>query len=242
MIIFPAVDIKDGVCVRLVQGKKEDSKVYGRDPVEMALNWQSQGARYLHVVDLDGAFSGVPKNRDLIRRIAASLSIPMQLGGGIRDLQTATEYLNAGVSRIIVGTRAQQDQDFVSRLLDQFGPERFIVGIDARDGMVAVHGWEDVTETPALELAQAMKARGVLRTIYTDVSRDGLLQGPNLPAIREMADQSGLSVIASGGVTTVDDLMALKALPGVEGAIVGKALYEARFTLSEALAAVEGKQ
>ncbi|MGE5416178.1 MAG: 1-(5-phosphoribosyl)-5-[(5-phosphoribosylamino)methylideneamino]imidazole-4-carboxamide isomerase [Acidobacteriota bacterium] len=239
MIIFPAVDIKDGLCVRLVQGRKEDQTVYSKDPAQMARQWQSQGAEWIHVVDLDGAFSGVPKNTEIIKNIAATLTIPFQLGGGIRDIETARSYLELGVSRIIVGTRAQEDHSFVENLISEFGPEKIIVGIDAKNGFVAVKGWEDTTETRAIDLAQDMMKIGVLRTIYTDVSRDGLLQGPNHQAIGEMAKQSGLAVIASGGVSTVEDIVRLRAIAGVEGAIMGKALYDGKITLETVLLAAK---
>lgn len=238
MIIFPAVDIKEGKSVRLVQGRRDQQTVYGDDPVEMALRWEREGAEWLHVVDLDGAFSGVPRNKEIISRMASRLSIPMQLGGGIRDLETARSYLDLGVARIVVGTRAASDPDFVAELLDAFGPERIVVGIDARSGLVTVRGWEENTGLKALELAERIKRLGVQRTVYTDVSRDGLLEGPNFEAIGDMAGHSGLLVIASGGVTTVEDLQRLAVIPGVEGAIIGKALYENKITLEAALAAV----
>jgi phosphoribosylformimino-5-aminoimidazole carboxamide ribotide isomerase len=236
LIIFPAVDIKDGLCVRLVQGRPENRTVYARDPVAMAVDWQRQGAQWLHVVDLDGAFSGSPVNREIIGNIAAALSIPVQLGGGIRTVETVRDYLKLGVSRVIIGTRAQADHAFVAGLLDEFGPERVVVGIDAKDGLVAVKGWEDTTETEALALGREMAEIGVLRAVYTDVSRDGLLQGPNHRAITEMAAHSGLKIIASGGVSNLEDLRQLRGTPGVEGAILGKALYEGKLTLAEALA------
>ncbi len=239
MIIFPAVDIKDGHCVRLLQGKKEEVTVYGQDPARMASEWERQGAQWVHVVDLDGAFSGVPRNREIIRAMVENLSIPFQLGGGIRDLETARGYLELGVSRIIIGTAALDNRQLVVSLLDEFGPERVIVGIDARDGMVAIRGWEDLTRVTALEMAGEMKALGVKRTVYTDISRDGVLQGPNLPAIKAMAEGTGLAVIASGGVSTIQDIANLRGISGVEGAIVGKALYEGRMTLVEALKAAK---
>lgn len=238
MIIFPAVDIKEGKSVRLVQGRRDQQTVYGDDPVEMALRWEREGAEWLHVVDLDGAFSGVPRNKEIISQMASRLSIPMQLGGGIRDLETAGSYLDLGVARIVVGTRAASDPDFVAELLDAFGPERIVVGIDARSGLVTVRGWEENTGLKALELAERIKRLGVQRAVYTDVSRDGLLEGPNFEAIGDMAGHSGLLVIASGGVTTVEDLQRLAVIPGVEGAIIGKALYENKITLEAALAAV----
>ncbi|MGI6549728.1 MAG: 1-(5-phosphoribosyl)-5-[(5-phosphoribosylamino)methylideneamino]imidazole-4-carboxamide isomerase [Syntrophomonadales bacterium] len=239
MIIFPAVDIKDGRCVRLVQGKKEEVTVYGTDPAGMAREWERQGAQWVHVVDLDGAFSGVPCNREIIRAMVENLSIPFQLGGGIRDFETARGYLELGVSRVIIGTGALDNRQLVASLLEEFGSERIIVGIDARDGMVAVRGWEDVTTVTALEMAREMRALGVKRTIYTDISRDGVLQGPNIPAIRAMAEGTGLTVIASGGVSTIEDIVNLRGISGVEGAIVGKALYEGRLTLGDALKAAK---
>jgi phosphoribosylformimino-5-aminoimidazole carboxamide ribotide isomerase len=239
LIIFPAVDIKDGRCVRLVQGKKEEVTVYGTDPAGMAREWERQGAQWVHVVDLDGAFSGVPCNREIIRAMVENLSIPFQLGGGIRDFETARGYLELGVSRVIIGTGALDNRQLVASLLEEFGSERIIVGIDARDGMVAVRGWEDVTTVTALEMAREMRALGVKRTIYTDISRDGVLQGPNIPAIRAMAEGTGLTVIASGGVSTIEDIVNLRGISGVEGAIVGKALYEGRLTLGDALKAAK---
>jgi len=237
MLIFPAVDIKDGCCVRLKQGRKEEVTVYGSDPVKVAQQWERQGAEWVHVVDLDGAFSGVPRNRVIIKEMVRCLSIPVQLGGGIRNLEVARDYLHLGVSRIIIGTSALGDRGLLTDLLEEFGPEQVIVGIDARDGKVAVKGWEDVTTVGALDLALQMKELGIIRTVYTDISRDGVLQGPNIPAIREMAATTGLAVIASGGVSTVEDIAGLRKIPGVEGAIVGKALYEGRITLDEAIRA-----
>lgn len=237
MLIFPAVDIKDGCCVRLLQGRKEEATVYSQDPAGMAREWERQGAEWVHVVDLDGAFSGVPRNREIIKDMVQSLSIPLQLGGGIRDLTVARGYLDLGVSRIIIGTGALDNRQLVINLLEEFGPERVIVGIDARDGMAAIRGWEDVTTVTALDLAQEMKDMGVKRTVYTDISRDGVLQGPNLQAIRTMSETTGLTVIASGGVSTIQDIFSLREIPGVEGAIVGKALYEGRLTLESALKA-----
>ena len=238
MLIFPAVDIKDGCCVRLKQGRKEEMTVYSPDPVNVARQWERQGAEWLHVVDLDGAFSGVPRNREIVKEMVRRLSIPIQLGGGIRSPEVAREYLELGVSRIIIGTSALGDRGLLTGLLEEFSPEQVIVGIDARDGMVAIKGWEDVTAVGALDLAFQMKDLGIIRTVYTDISRDGVLQGPNIPAIRNMAESTGLAVIASGGVSTVEDIAALREIPGVEGAIVGKALYEGRITLDEALQAV----
>lgn len=235
LLIFPAVDIKDGRCVRLIQGRKDQVTVYSQNPAGMAREWEKQGAEWVHVVDLDGAFSGVPQNLEIIKDMLASLSIPFQLGGGIRDLTVARGYLELGVNRIIIGTGALNDRRLVESLLEEYGPERIIIGIDARDGMVAIRGWEDVTTVTALDLAREMKSLGIRRTIYTDISRDGVLQGPNLQAIQAMAEGTGLAVIASGGVSTIQDIANLREIAGVEGAIVGKALYEDRLTLKAAL-------
>lgn len=235
MLIFPAVDIKEGRCVRLVQGRKDRETVYSLEPREMAQVWERQGAEWIHVVDLDGAFSGVPRNRDIIKDMVTRLNIPIQLGGGIRDMAIARCFLNLGVSRIIIGTRALDDRVFVESLLKEFGPDRVVIGIDARDGMVAVKGWVDVTGVPALDLALEMKSLGIARLVYTDISRDGELKGPNLPATEALAKGSGLSVIASGGVSSVRDIEKLRQIPGIEGAIIGKALYEGRLSLGEAL-------
>ncbi len=238
MLIFPAVDIKAGRCVRLIQGNQDQETVYGQDPGEMARKWESQGAQWVHVVDLDGAFSGVPRNREVIAAMVAQLSVPVQLGGGIRDLETARSYLEIGIRRVIVGTRALQDHNFVREMIAEFGAERVVVGIDARDGMVAVKGWVDISTIPALEMAMDMKALGVQRLVYTDISRDGLLQGPNLKSTQELAG-SGLAIIASGGVANLSDIEKLAQIPGVEGVIVGKALYEGRFNLVDALRAAD---
>ncbi|NLV16376.1 MAG: 1-(5-phosphoribosyl)-5-[(5-phosphoribosylamino)methylideneamino]imidazole-4-carboxamide isomerase [Syntrophomonadaceae bacterium] len=235
MLIFPAVDIKEGRCVRLIQGRKDQETVYSQDPAEIARQWERQGAQWVHVVDLDGAFSGIPRNQSIIKDMVSQLNIPVQLGGGIRDMKIAASFLNLGVSRIIIGTKALDDRFFIENLLKEFGPDKIVIGIDARNGMVAVKGWVDVTEVPALDLALEMKSLGITRLVYTDISRDGELQGPNLSATEALAKGSGLSVIGSGGVTSVKDIVKLRQIPGIEGAIIGKALYEGRITLGEAL-------
>ncbi|NLB19227.1 MAG: 1-(5-phosphoribosyl)-5-[(5-phosphoribosylamino)methylideneamino]imidazole-4-carboxamide isomerase [Syntrophomonadaceae bacterium] len=235
MLIFPAVDIKEGRCVRLVQGRKDRETIYSLERGEMAQQWEQQGAQWVHVVDLDGAFSGVPRNQDIIKDMVSRLNIPIQLGGGIRDMVIARSFLNLGVSRIIIGTRALDDRTFIESLLKEFGPDKVVIGIDARDGMVAVKGWVDVTEVSALDLALEMKSLGITRLVYTDISRDGELKGPNLSATEALAKGSGLSVIASGGVSSVRDIENLRQIPEIEGAIIGKALYEGRLSLGEAL-------
>ncbi|MGE5392040.1 MAG: 1-(5-phosphoribosyl)-5-[(5-phosphoribosylamino)methylideneamino]imidazole-4-carboxamide isomerase [Deltaproteobacteria bacterium] len=239
MVIYPAIDLKDGQCVRLVQGKAENKTVYSDNPGEMAGAWQKQGACWLHVVDLDGAFEGRPVNTLAIKAIAAAIDIPFQVGGGLRRREDVAEVLKAGARRVIIGTKAVNSPDFIKSLLDEFGPERIVLGLDARDGMVAVEGWVSTSNLTALEFADTMKGLGITTAVYTDISRDGLLQGPNLKAIEDMACRSGLSIIASGGVSSRENIMALKALEdcGVAGAIMGKALYDGKITLAEALEA-----
>lgn len=242
MIIYPAIDLKDGQCVRLVQGRAEEKTVYSDNPGAMAVAWQEQGARWLHVVDLDGAFAGKPVNTPAIKAIAAAVDIPFQVGGGLRRREDVVEVLQAGAQRVIIGTKAVVSPEFVKSLLDEFGPDRIVLGLDARDGMVAVEGWVSTSDLTALEFADTMKQLGIITAVYTDISRDGLLQGPNLKAIENMARQSGLQVIASGGVSSRENILALKALEdcGVAGAIMGKALYDGKITLLEALKAAEG--
>jgi len=239
MIIYPAIDLKDGQCVRLVQGKAEDKTVYSDNPGEMAGVWQKQGASWLHVVDLDGAFAGRPVNTPAIKAIALAIDIPFQVGGGLRRREDVEEILKAGARRVIIGTKAVNSPDFVKALLDDFGPDKIILGLDARDGMVAVEGWVSTSNLTALEFAGTMKGLGITTAVYTDISRDGLLQGPNIKAIEDMARQSGLQIIASGGVSNRENILALKALEdcGVTGAIMGKALYDGKITLPEALGA-----
>lgn len=242
MIIYPAIDLKEGQCVRLVQGKAENKTVYSSDPGSMAASFQSQGAEWLHVVDLDGAFEGQPKNTEAIKQIAAQLKIPFQVGGGLRRKEDVENVLALGAARVIIGTRAVTSPAFVEELLAAFGPDKIVLGLDARDGMVAIEGWVEKSSLQVLDFAKSMKSLGIKNVIYTDVSRDGLLQGPNLDSTRKLAEQSGLQVIASGGVSSVDNIIKLKAMEssGVIGAIIGKALYDGKITLAEALAAAKG--
>lgn len=242
MIIYPAIDLKEGQCVRLVQGKAENKTVYSSDPGSMAASFQSQGAEWLHVVDLDGAFEGQPKNTEAIKQIAAQLKIPFQVGGGLRRKEDVENVLAHGAARVIIGTRAVTSPAFVEELLAAFGPDKIVLGLDARDGMVAIEGWVEKSSLQVLDFAKSMKSLGIKNVIYTDVSRDGLLQGPNLDSIQALAEQSGLQVIASGGVSSVDNIIKLKAMEssGVTGAIIGKALYDGKITLAEALAAAKG--
>lgn len=239
MIIYPAIDLKDGQCVRLVQGQKENKTVYSDSPAMMAKSFQEQGARYLHVVDLDGAFGGSPQNQEAIRDIAAQLAIPFQVGGGLRTLSDVERTLHLGAARVIIGTKAVQSPDFIKELMDTFGPERIVLGLDAREGMVAIAGWVEKSSIAALDFGRQMHDLGIKTAVYTDVSRDGLLQGPNILSIGEMAKNTGLQIIASGGVTSPQNIRDLKALEpaGVVGAIIGKALYDGKISLSEALQA-----
>jgi phosphoribosylformimino-5-aminoimidazole carboxamide ribotide isomerase len=237
MIIFPAIDLKDGQCVRLVQGVLENKTVYSDRPEQVAAMFEDQGAQWLHIVDLDGAFTGSPRNSEAIRAIASAINIPFQVGGGLRTVEDVKRVLKLGAGRVIIGTRALQ-QDFISQLLDQFGPDRIVLGLDAKDGMVAVEGWVQKSDLNALDFACRMKTLGINTAVFTDVAKDGLLKGPNLRSIEEMARVSGLQIIASGGVSSVENIRALKAMEpaGVCGAIIGKALYDGKITLQEALA------
>lgn len=241
MIIYPAIDLKEGQCVRLVQGQAENKTVYSSDPAAVAAAFQAQGAEWLHIVDLDGAFQGRSGNREAIRRIAAEITIPFQTGGGLRELADVESLLEIGARRVIIGTRAVTSPAFMEELLHRFGPEQIVLGLDARDGMVAIEGWVEKSSLPALDFARQMRRLGVETAVYTDVSRDGLLQGPNLEAIETMARQSGLQIIASGGVTSVDDILRLHAMEaaGVGGAIIGKALYDGKIQLQDALGAAK---
>ncbi len=232
--IIPAIDIRDGRCVRLYQGDFDQETVFSDDPVEVALEWQSLGAPRLHIVDLDGAFGGEVYNLDIITEIASAALVPTQLGGGIRQLETIEQLLKAGVERVILGTAAVEDQGLVKRACQRFR-ESIIVGIDARDGYISTHGWRQETQLEAVELAQSMVELGVSRFIYTDINRDGTLTEPNFSAIAELINAVRTPVIASGGISSLNHLNMLKAL-GAEGAIIGKALYTGDIDLKQALA------
>ncbi len=235
MKIIPAVDIKEGKCVRLSQGKAEQETVYSDDPVAMANHWDEEGAQTIHVVDLDGAFQGSPVNSEIVKNIIYSSSVDIQIGGGIRTLETIATYINAGAYRVILGTVAQKEPQFVEEACRRF-PGKIIVGIDARDGFVAVKGWVEVSKQRATDLARKMKGYGIAGFIFTDISRDGMLQGPNLESIKSFAESVQLPVIASGGVSCLEDVKSLAALEphGVEGVIIGKALYDNVLSLKEA--------
>ncbi len=239
MTIFPAIDLQEGRCVRLRQGRADEATVYGDDPVAMALHWQTLGAQALHVVDLDGAFKGTPAHADVIARIVAALEIPVQIGGGMRTDADVQRMVDAGVARVIIGTRALDDDEALSRLVKRHGGGRIAVGIDARDGWVQVKGWVETTRVRATDLAQHVAALGVGTIIYTDTATDGMLTGPNIPAMEQLCEAVPCKVIASGGVSRAGDVRALAALgrDNLLGVIVGKALYEGRTTLPELLAA-----
>lgn len=241
MIVFPAIDLKEGKAVRLLQGRMEDSTVYAENPLEVAQRFLAEGSQFLHVVDLDGAFAGKPVNDEVIRNIVEKVSLRVQVGGGIRTLERIGELLQIGVERVILGTVAVRDPQLVAEAVKRYG-DRIIVGIDAKAGKVAVQGWAETTEMTASELALKMKDVGVQRIIFTDISRDGMLQGPNIERTVQLAQESQLQIIASGGVSNLDDLKKLQAQAqkgvSIEGAIVGKALYSGAFTLAEALKTV----
>jgi len=237
MQVIPAVDIKGGKCVRLYQGDYNQETVFSEDPVAMALKWQSQGARRLHIVDLDGAASGEPKNINIIKAIVEQTGLPVQLGGGIRDEATVAKLLNIGIKRVILGTIAIEQPELVRKLCQKFN-QAIIAGIDARDGFVATRGWKKDTTVTALELAQQMATLGVPRILYTDIKRDGTLTEPNYRAIAELVDKVKLAVIAAGGISALSHLKKLNEI-GVEGAIIGKALYTGNINLNEALAIEE---
>ena len=238
MLIIPAIDMKDGRCVRLRQGRMDDDTVFAEDPTEVADRWVAEGARRLHLVDLDGAFAGEPRNAGLVRRIVAGAGdVPVQIGGGIRTEAIADAYVAAGVRWLIVGTLAVREPDFVTRLCERH-PGRVIVGLDAKDGLVAIDGWAETSSTRAVDLARRFADSGVAAIVYTDIARDGMMQGVNVEATAELADAVEIPVIASGGVATLADIEALGAVPGraIAGAIVGRALYEGTIDLAAAQA------
>lgn len=238
MLIIPAIDLKDGACVRLKQGRMEDDTVFSDDPIGVAAQWVEQGARRLHLVDLNGAFAGTPINGEIVRAIAQRWpSLPIQIGGGIRSLETIEAYVQAGVSWVILGTKAVKEPSFVREACKAF-PGKVIVGIDAKDGWVATDGWAEVSSIQAVDLAKQFKADGISAIVYTDIARDGMMQGVNVEATAKLARDSGLPIIASGGVTNLDDIHRLMAVKsdGIVGAITGRAIYEGTLDLSQAQA------
>lgn len=237
MQIWPAIDLRGGNCVRLLQGDYNQETVFGTDPPAMARRWVSEGARFLHLVDLDGARDGSTANRDAVKAIVDAIDIPCELGGGIRDEQTITEYLEIGLSRLVVGTRALTDPDWFREMCRKY-PQKLVVGIDARNGQVATEGWLQTSDMAATDLARSLASEPIAAVIYTDIAKDGMMAGPNLAAMAEMAAAVDLPVIASGGVCTPADVQHLTEA-GLAGCIVGRTLYEGKMTLAEAAAAAE---
>jgi phosphoribosylformimino-5-aminoimidazole carboxamide ribotide isomerase len=234
LLIIPAIDLKDGRCVRLCQGDMRAETIYSDNPAAMAAHWEGQGARLLHVVDLNGAIEGYPCNLRHIEEILRAVTIPVQVGGGIRSLDVLRTYAGLGLRRMVLGTAALQNPALIEKACAEF-PQQILIGIDARDGRVAMQGWTTISDTPATDLLRSLLAFPLGGVIYTDISRDGMMQGPNLNALREIAEYSSVPVIASGGVTRVEDLVAIQALgPRIQGVIVGKALYEGRLRLEDA--------
>ncbi|AOY59176.1 1-(5-phosphoribosyl)-5-[(5-phosphoribosylamino)methylideneamino]imidazole-4-carboxamide isomerase [Desulfococcus multivorans] len=236
MIIIPAIDIKNGKCVRLRQGRMDSETVFGEDPAAMALRWEADGAEMIHVVDLDGAVEKKPRNLVSIKRILDAVKIPIQVGGGIRDIETIEMYLSVGIRRIIIGTEAIRNPALVEEACRNH-PGRIVVGIDAREGLVAIEGWTETTRIRAVELARRFEQSGVAAINFTDIHRDGMQTGPNLEATRELAESVSIPVVASGGVSTLRDIRNLMPLEpfGVIGVITGKALYAGTLNLKEAI-------
>ena len=236
MQIIPAIDLKEGKCVRLRQGKMDDSTVFSESPVEVASQWVEQGAQRIHLVDLDGAFAGEPVNAHIVHEIAKKYpNVVLQIGGGIRDRKTIATYIDAGVTFVIIGTRAVNEPAFIGEVTAEF-PNNIIVGLDAKDGLVATDGWAKVSDVNVIDLAKQFQGDGVQSIIYTDIARDGMMQGVNIDATKKLAEAIDIPVIASGGVTNMDDVKRLLAVEnfGVEGVITGRAIYEGTLNFSEA--------
>jgi phosphoribosylformimino-5-aminoimidazole carboxamide ribotide isomerase len=237
MIVFPAIDLRQGKCVRLRQGRPEAETVFSDNPVAMAEHWASQGAEWLHVVNLDGAFGQASSNLRVVEEITAAVKIPVQFGGGLRTMADIEGALRLGLARVILGTVTVEEPSLVAEAVQRFGAESIVVGIDAQNEKVATHGWQEVSSMTAIELAFRVKELGVKRVVYTDIARDGMLSGVNVEATRELAQRTGLKIIASGGVSSLDDLRYLKEVEasGVEGVIIGQALYSGALELKKAI-------
>ncbi|MDO8662828.1 MAG: 1-(5-phosphoribosyl)-5-[(5-phosphoribosylamino)methylideneamino]imidazole-4-carboxamide isomerase [Candidatus Omnitrophota bacterium] len=236
MLIIPAIDLQDGCVVRFVQGRSH-KKVYSKDPLKVARHWVTQGAKFLHIVDLDGAFTGIPKNLGVVKDIVKQVKIPVEFGGGVRKIETIEDVLEAGVERVVLGTKAVEDKKFLAKAFKKF-KNRIIVGVDAKNGRIMVRGWKaGYKNTDAGEFILYLKELGFSEIIYTDTLKDGTLTGPNIQGTKKLLKTTGVKIIASGGVSSLEDLYKLKVLEkeGLKGVIVGKALYEGRFTLSQAL-------
>ena len=235
ILVIPAIDLRHGKCVRLIKGEPGTEKIYSDDPVKMAIIWRGENFKALHVVDLDGAFEGKPVNLDCLKAIVSAVDIPVEYGGGMRSYEDVKRALDTGIYRVIIGTVAVNDEELLMRLLRDFGPRRIVVGIDMRDGVVQVSGWKDSTGLSAVELGKKLKGNGVVRVVYTDIARDGMLLGVNAEAMKEFAVATGLRVTASGGVRSYEDLLKIQELEpfGVDSIIVGKAFYENKFPCAE---------
>lgn len=233
MQIYPAIDIKNGQCVRLRQGRFDEMTVYGDDPLKVAENWVKSGATYIHIVDLDGARLGTSYNNDVIRDIASKFNIPVQTGGGVRSMRDIEEKLSLGVSRVVLGTVAVKNPEIVSEAVKAYG-EKIAVGIDAVSGRVAVNGWEEVSKISALELCKKMCEYGVKTIVYTDITKDGMMVGPNIETTREIVETTGINIIASGGISTMADLENVESI-GASGTIIGKALYQGALKLTNVI-------
>lgn len=241
MNLYPAIDIKDGHCVRLSQGSFSRVKKYFDKPMEAAKKWAGEGAAFLHIVDLDGALAGEPVNTDIIKAICKEVNIQVQAGGGIRSFENIEKLLGCGVKRCILGTKALKDPGFVSGAIDQFGAASITIGIDVKDGNVATHGWENVSDITAVDMAIRMRDIGVKHIVFTDIGRDGMLSGVNVADTAEMTRLTDIEIIASGGIGSIEDLKALES-SGVRGAVIGKALYEGKIVLKDAIEMFEGEQ
>ena len=238
MLIIPAIDIKGGKCVRLTQGKMNAETVYSENPVEIAKRWEESGAKLIHLVDIDGAIEGMPKNQETIKKIIQSIKTPVEIGGGIRDLKVIQDYLGMkGVQRVIIGTIAQENPEFTEKVCKMFS-KSIAVGIDAKDGIVATRGWVKVTKEKAIDLAKRLEGLGVSCIIYTDIARDGMLSGPNVKATKEIVHSVNIPVVASGGMSSVKDIESFKGV-ALEGIIIGKALYTGDIDLKQAIEVAE---
>ncbi|PEL07594.1 1-(5-phosphoribosyl)-5-[(5-phosphoribosylamino)methylideneamino]imidazole-4-carboxamide isomerase [Bacillus sp. AFS017336] len=233
MILYPAIDLKDGNCVRLEQGDFNKQVIYQNSPLEVALEFEKFGAKVLHIVDLDGARTGERKNASIIKEIVQNTKLKIQIGGGIRSLESISFWLELGVERVILGTAAMKDRQLLEQAISTYG-DRIIVGVDAKNSYVAINGWEESTNQDSFEFCKQLELLGVKTVVYTDISKDGMLSGPNIEAYKRLAEETNLNIIASGGVSTLNDLETLSQL-NIYGAISGKALYEGKFTVEEAL-------
>ncbi len=242
MLLLPAIDLMSGQVVRLRQGKADQKTVYSNDPAAFAKRWEDEGGDYLHIVDLDAAFTGEQRNLDAVRAITAAISIPCELGGGMRSEAAIAAAFDAGVSRVIIGTRAAESLEFVREMAAQFGSERIAVGIDAKNGLVSVKGWTEMSALSALDLAHRAEDAGAGTIIYTDIATDGMMQGPNFAEMEKMLEALECQLIASGGVSSADDVKRLGEMPGLYGCIIGKALYDKAINLPELVASRQGSR